>query len=68
MPILPFNGQDCTKCRSAETSLQFCRPLAPCGSGNDGWFTLEDHLHVTCERCGWEWLEYPADAEGVAHD
>ncbi len=58
----PFNeGATCPKCGHDDISTRYCkdrRPVELC------WpYVTGEHLHRTCKRCGFEWLEGCLDAE-----
>lgn len=68
--LLPFDPwRDCPKCLAPEGAT-FRHHRGVCVPTSDGFYDVtvysstDEHLHRTCVRCGYEWLEQTADADG----
>ena len=73
MNLTPFNAP-CAACFNIEAEMRYCtkrhleigpgvyETVEACGD------VPEPHLHRTCKRCGYEWLEQTLGVSSVAHN
>jgi predicted nucleic-acid-binding Zn-ribbon protein len=52
---------DCPKCGGVSVQTRFHLSGSDCSLGGPSYPTGE-HLHRTCERCGYNWPEAPLNA------
>ena len=59
-----FNhSRKCSKCGSGDINTQFHRAMyfsQQCTWGSNAKSSAE-HMHRSCRRCGYDWLEVPLD-------
>jgi ribosomal protein L37E len=55
-------GSECVKCGHPYSKVRHHAAKAP-GTGSDGCRWPDEHLHLTCERCGYQWPCHPKDSQ-----